>query len=108
MRVVIADPPAYTPPYDHALAAALLRPGLEIRLLSSRFRFGAVPPPAGFTLDDGLYRLAAMSGSARARLAARSLGHPRALVKLASTACDVLHLQWVAAPEVDAWLLHVR
>ena len=27
MRVVIADPPAYTPPYDHALAAALVRDG---------------------------------------------------------------------------------
>ena len=26
MRVLLADPPAYTPPYDHALAAALAGP----------------------------------------------------------------------------------
>ena len=43
MRVVIADPPAYTPPYDYALAAALARQGVDVRLLTSRFRFGAVP-----------------------------------------------------------------
>jgi len=36
------------------------------------------------------------------------LGHPRALAKLALADCDVLHLQWVAAPEADGWLLHAR
>ena len=56
MRVVIADPPAYTPPYDYALAAALVRSGVNVRLLTSRFRFGAVPEAEGFTVDDSLYR----------------------------------------------------
>ena len=31
MRVLLADPPAYTPPYDHALAAALARAGADRR-----------------------------------------------------------------------------
>ena len=48
MRVVLADPPAYTPPYDHALAAALARAGAEVELVTSRFRFGAVPAPDGY------------------------------------------------------------
>ena len=55
MRVVVADPPAYTPPYDYALSAALVRQGFDVRLLTSRFRFGAVPPAAGFAVDDSLY-----------------------------------------------------
>mgnify|MGYP003693726347 CR=1 FL=1 len=42
MRVVVADPPAFTPPYDHALAAALARAGAEVELVTSRFRFGDV------------------------------------------------------------------
>ncbi len=108
MRVVIADPPAYTPPYDHALAAALARQGLQVRLLTSRFRFGPVPGADGFTVDDGLYGLATRFGSGPGRVAARALGHPRALARLAATEGDVLHLQWVGAPEVDAWLLSAR
>ncbi len=30
MRVVLADPPAFTPPYDHELAAALARAGADV------------------------------------------------------------------------------
>jgi glycosyltransferase involved in cell wall biosynthesis len=109
MRVVVADPPAYTPPYDYALASALVREGLDVSLLTSRFRFGDAPPPAGFSVDDSLYRLAGrLAGSSRGRIVGRALGHPRALVKLGLAMCDVLHLQWVAAPETDAWLLHAR
>jgi len=108
MRVVIADPPAYTPPYDYALASALVREGVDVRLLTSRFRFGDVPLAAGFEVDDGLYGIAARLGDGRLRVAARALGHPRALAALGLANSDVLHLQWVPAPEVDAWLLHTR
>jgi glycosyltransferase involved in cell wall biosynthesis len=108
MRVVIADPPAYTPPYDAALATALFRQGVDVRLLTSRFRYGAVPPAAGFTVDDSLYGLSTGISSRRGRLVAKALGHPRALARLASVDCDLLHLQWVSVPEVDAWLLHTR
>ena len=45
MRVVVADPPAFTPPYDHALAAALARAGADVELVTSRFRFGDAPSP---------------------------------------------------------------
>jgi glycosyltransferase involved in cell wall biosynthesis len=108
MRVVLADPPAYTPPYDHALAAALARQGVDVRLLTSRFRYGAVPPASGYTLDDSLYRLSSGVGSRPGRLAAKAIEHPLALARLALTRCDLLHLQWVAAPEADTWLLRTR
>ena len=115
MRVVIADPPAYTPPYDYALSAALVRAGLEVELLTSRFRFGAVHPAPGVDVDESLYRLASRLAAPgvrlpgfEPRLIGKVLGHPRALFKLATADCDVLHLQWVAAPEADAWALHSR
>jgi glycosyltransferase involved in cell wall biosynthesis len=108
MRVVLADPPAYTPPYDHALAAALARRGANVRLLTSRFRYGAVPEAGGYTVDDSLYRLSTGIGNTHARLAVKALEHPIALARLGLAPCDVAHLQWVSAPEVDAWLMRSR
>ena len=43
VRVLLADPPAFTPWYDHELAAALARAGVDVELQTSRFRFGDVP-----------------------------------------------------------------
>jgi glycosyltransferase involved in cell wall biosynthesis len=108
MHVVIADPPAYTPPYDHALAAALVRQGVDVRLLTSRFRYGPVPPAVGYAVDDHLYRLSTGIGSRYGRLAVKAVEHPLALARVRLARCDLVHLQWVAAPEVDAWLLRTR
>jgi glycosyltransferase involved in cell wall biosynthesis len=108
MRVVLADPPAYTPPYDHALAGALARRGADVRLLTSRFRYGAVPEAAGYAVDDSLYRLSTGIGNRHVRLAVKALEHPIALSRLGLAPCDVAHLQWVGAPDVDAWLLRTR
>jgi glycosyltransferase involved in cell wall biosynthesis len=108
MRVVIADPPAYTPPYDYALAAALVRNGVNVRLLTSPFRFGAVPEAEGFTVDDSLYRVSSGVSKSRVRLVVKALEHPLALARIGLADCDLLHLQWVAAPEADGLLLHTR
>ncbi len=108
MHVVLADPPAYTPPYDHALAGALARQGADVRLLTSRFRYGAVPEAVGYAVDDRLYRVSSGIGRTRARLAVKALEHPFALARLGLAACDVAHLQWVAAPDADAWLMRTR
>jgi len=108
MRVLLADPPAYTPPYDHALAGALARHGADVRLLTSRFRYGAVPEAAGYTVDDSLYRVSTGIARTPARLAVKALEHPIALARLGLAACDVAHLQWVGAPDADAWLMRTR
>ncbi len=108
MRIVIADPPAYTPPYDHALAAALVRRGVDVQLLTSRFRFGTVPRAEGYDVDDSLYRVSTRIESRAGRLTAKALEHPFALARMGLRRCDLLHLQWVAAPEVDAWLMRNR
>lgn len=108
MRVLLADPPAYTPPYDHALATALARAGAEVRLLTSRFRFGAVPEPDGYTLDESLYGLSSRLAGQRLRLAVKAAEHPLVLARLAAARPDVLHLQWLGMPEADAFLLRPR
>ena len=74
MRVVLADPPAYTPPYDHSLAAALARAGTDVELVTSRFRFGSVPALDGYATQEWFYPLSSRLGSSRLRLSVKALG----------------------------------
>jgi glycosyltransferase involved in cell wall biosynthesis len=108
VKVVVADPPAYTPPYDHALAAALARAGVEVELATSHFRFGPVPAADGYDVSEMFYRRSSRLPGGRPRLAVKALEHALALARLASMRPDVLHLQWVGAPEVDRLLLRAR
>ena len=109
MRVVVADPPAYTPPYDHELAAALARAGAEVELVTSRFRFGEVAPPAGYQRRELFYPLSSrLFRRSRLRVPLKALEHPFGLARLAATPADVVHVQWLAAPELDVRLLRHR
>ena len=99
MRVVLADPPAFTPPYDHALAAALAAAGADVELVTSRFRFGAVAAPDGYRRRELFYPLSSrLFGRSRLRLPLKVLEHPFGLARLARHPADVLHVQWLAAP----------
>ena len=108
MRVLLADPPAYTPPYDHALAAALASAGMDVELATSHFRFGDVPTVDGYRLRESWYPLSSRIGMRATRLALKAIEHPIGLARLAVTRADVAHLQWSGAPELDAWLLRAR
>jgi glycosyltransferase involved in cell wall biosynthesis len=109
VRVVVADPPAFTPPYDHALAEALARAGADVELVTSRFRFGAVAEPQGYRRRELFYPLSSrLFGRSRLRLPLKVLEHPLGLARLAATSADVVHVQWLALPEVDSWLLRHR
>ena len=106
MRVVIADPPAFTPPYDHELAAALVRAGVEVELVTSRFRFGTPPEPQGYERRELFYPLSSrLFGRSRLRLPLKALEHPVGLARLRATPADVVHVQWLTAPEVDVRFL---
>jgi glycosyltransferase involved in cell wall biosynthesis len=106
MRVVVADPPAFTPPYDHALAAALARAGADVELVTSRFRFGDVPEPDGYGRRELFYPVSSrLFRRSRLRLPLKALEHPLGLARLARVRADVVHLQWLAAPELDVRLL---
>jgi glycosyltransferase involved in cell wall biosynthesis len=103
VRVTIADPPAFTPPYDHALSAALARRGLDVELVTSHFRFGAVPPPQGYRRTEAFYRVWPSSAGAKA------LQHPLDMSRLARRlrreGAGVVHLQWLPIPALDRLLL---
>ena len=102
MQVTLADPPAYTPPYDHELAAALARAGADVRLLTSRFRFGETPAADGYVRDERLYPLSSrLFRRSRARLPVRALEHIGVLLELARVRSGILHLQWLAWPQLD-------
>ena len=109
MRVVLADPPAFTPPYDHELAAALARAGADVELLTSRFRFGEAPAPDGYRRRKAFYPLSSrLFRRSPLRLPLKALEHPLGLARLAAAHADVVHLQWLAWPQVDARLLRLR
>jgi glycosyltransferase involved in cell wall biosynthesis len=101
MKVVLADPPAFTPAYDHELAAALARAGAEVELVTSRFRFGDVPRANGYVRSERFYPLSSrIFGRSRLRLPLKVAEHPLGLAALRAARADVLHVQWLV-PELD-------
>jgi glycosyltransferase involved in cell wall biosynthesis len=109
VRVVLADPAAFTPQYDHELAAALARAGAEVELLTSRFRFGETPEPVGYVRREVFYPLSTrLFRRSRLRLPVKALEHPFGTARLAASGRDVLHVQWLPAPQLDRWLPFLR
>jgi glycosyltransferase involved in cell wall biosynthesis len=109
VRVVLADPAAFTPQYDHELAAGLARQGAEVELVTAPFRFGAAPAPDGYLRREVFYPASSrLFGRSRLRLPLKAAEHPVGLARLARTPRDVLHVQWLSAPELDAALFRLR
>jgi glycosyltransferase involved in cell wall biosynthesis len=101
MRVVLADPPAFTPSYDHELAAALARVGVDVELVTSRFRFGDAPAADGYVRKELFYPVSSrLFQRSRLRLPLKIAEHPFGLAALRAQRGDVLHLQWLV-PELD-------
>jgi glycosyltransferase involved in cell wall biosynthesis len=124
LRVQLVDPSAFTPPYDRALAAALVRQGAEVELLTSRFLYGPVPEPEGYAVRECFYRRSTARGlDAPGRRAFKAAEHVadmlrfrRAAIRAAaagvpseregSTAApEVVHYQWLTFPGLDSRLL---
>jgi glycosyltransferase involved in cell wall biosynthesis len=110
MRVHVVDPSAYTPPYDHALCRALATAGAQVQLYTSRFAYGAVPPPDGYERVELFYRRAARLSGARPRRALKLAEHVPDMLRYrrAAAAADVVHFQWLAVQHLDGWLLPDR
>jgi glycosyltransferase involved in cell wall biosynthesis len=109
VRIVVADPPAFTPAYDHELAAALARHGAAVELVTSRFRFGPVPAPDGYRRRELFYPLSSrVFRRSRLRLPVKAIEHVPGTVALLALRPDVLHVQWLAAPELERHLFRPR
>ncbi|HEV2753827.1 MAG TPA: glycosyltransferase family 4 protein [Solirubrobacteraceae bacterium] len=108
MRVDLVDPPAYTPPYDHALATALAAEGARTTLVTSRFGYGPVPEARGYAVDERFYRLQRGAPGSRQRRAARLAQHVPDMLAYRAAAhrrADVVHLQWLTVQPLDVHLL---
>jgi glycosyltransferase involved in cell wall biosynthesis len=105
VHVLLADPPAFTPWYDHELAAALARAGNDVELATSRFRFGALPDPAGYRRSERFYPVSSrVFKRSRLRLPLKAVEHLEVMRSLSRARADVLHLQWLALPQADVRL----
>jgi glycosyltransferase involved in cell wall biosynthesis len=108
VRIVVADPPAFTPPYDHELAAALARAGEEVELVTSRFRFGAAPTPQGYVRSETFYPISSrLFERSPLRIPLKVAEHPFGVASLNRRRADVMHLQWLV-PELDSRFLRPR
>ena len=108
MRVQIVDPPAYTPPYDRSLCAALARAGADVELVTSRFVHGPVPPAEGYRVSESFYRRSAEAGSeTRRRRALKLAEHIADMLRhrRGGARADVVHYQWLTVPRLDSRLL---
>jgi glycosyltransferase involved in cell wall biosynthesis len=111
MRVHIVDPSAYTPPYDHALSAALAAAGAHVELYMSRFAYGPVAPAAGYERHELFYRAATrLPPGTRARMPLKLVEHVPDMLRYrrAARAADVVHFQWLPVQHIDGLLLPSR
>jgi glycosyltransferase involved in cell wall biosynthesis len=108
MRVQLVDPPAYTPPYDHALAGALARAGVTVELVTARFPHGPVPREEGYEVKELFYRRASRDGiSDRRRRLIRAAEHVPDMLRFRRQAenADLVHYMWLPVPSLDRRLL---
>lgn len=107
MRVQVVDPSAFTAPYDHALCAALAQAGAEVELVTSRFAHGPPPPVEGYAVRERFYRYTPGRPGSSARRATKLVQHVPDLLRYrpSGQAADVVHVQWLTIPALDARLL---
>jgi glycosyltransferase involved in cell wall biosynthesis len=111
MRVQVLDPSAFTPPYDHALCAALARAGADVELITSRFLYGSVPSDAEYRVSERFYRRTARRGlQARGRRGLKLAEHVPDMARVRGHLrdADVVHWQWLTVPWLDAALIPRR
>jgi glycosyltransferase involved in cell wall biosynthesis len=107
MRVQLVDPSAFTPPYDHALAAALARGGADVELVTSPFLYGPIPEPQGYRVTERFYRRSSARGlGAAGRRAFKLAEHLSDMRRFRRNAeADLVHYQWMTVPGLDPLLL---
>lgn len=113
LSVQVVDPSAFTPPYDHALCAALARThddrgSLAVELVTSRFAYGSVPPARGYAVREAFYRWTPGAPGSHVRRAAKLAQHVPDMLRYSlrvAPRADVVHFQWLTVQPLDVHLL---
>jgi glycosyltransferase involved in cell wall biosynthesis len=107
VRVQVVDPSSYTPPYDHALCAALASAGAQVELVCSRFAYGSVPAPRGYVRNELFYRHALGSPAGGLRSASKLVEHVPDMLRYRrhARAAEIVHFQWLPVQALDGRLL---
>jgi glycosyltransferase involved in cell wall biosynthesis len=116
MRIALLDPPGFTPPYDHSLAASLAARGHDVHLLTAPDLHGSAREPDGYTRHEvylpwssALLRRRPRAGVRRyVKAAEYPLSVRRAERLLDRIGPDMAHVQWLPSPRHDVrWLARV-
>ena len=77
-----------------------------MELVTSPFRFGDAPAPDGYRRTELFYPVSSrVFRRSKLRIPVKLVEHPIGLARLRRRGADVVHFQWLAAPEVDDRLL---
>ncbi len=83
--------------------------GADVELVTSRFRFADLPDPVGYRRSELFYPVSSrIFRRSRLRVPVKALEHPFGMLRLRRRPADVLHLQWLSAPQLDEHLLRFR
>jgi glycosyltransferase involved in cell wall biosynthesis len=113
VRIALVDPLGYTTPYDDRLAAALGARGHDVYLLTAPFLLDRAPEPRGYVREELFIPLSSrlLRTTPRARFRRLLKGAEyvpsvrRLLRRVDQLSPDVVHVQWLARPELDVrWL----
>jgi glycosyltransferase involved in cell wall biosynthesis len=110
VRILVVDPQAYTPWYDHALCEALAARGHEVELATAAFLHGPVPEPRGYRKRESfgppLQRLLRASPRSPLRAPLKLAGHAAGLAAVVARTRklrpEIVHWQWAPLPQLDA------
>ncbi len=107
MRVCVVDPSAFTPPYDHALCAALARHGADVTLATSGFAYGEAPQSEGYRRLEMFYRHSLGAPGSRLRQVTKLAQHVPDMLALRGPAgaADLTHFQWLDVQWLDGHLV---
>jgi glycosyltransferase involved in cell wall biosynthesis len=110
VRILVVDPQAYTPWYDHALCEALADRGHDVELETAAFLHGQEPQARGYRKREPfgppLQRL--LRGSPRSplraplKLAGHAAGLAAVVARARRTRPEIVHWQWAPLPQLDA------
>ena len=109
VRILVVDPQAYTPWYDHALCEALAARGHDVELVTAAFMHGVAPAPNGYrrreSFGPALKQLVRARPRSPLRAPLKLAGHAAGLASLVTRTRrrrpDIVHWQWAPLPQLD-------